>query len=122
MAKTKIVQEELNIPEKNTGNISRVELLNMKNTSQPLNELTGSVVIQSAAIVHDKDDDGNPLTKGFIIAEDGSSYGTVSPTAIRCLDDAIDCIIDGLKLKVTVVTATSKSDREFITLRFEEVK
>lgn len=114
-------QKQLNYQDKQTAGVTKVDRINMSNSSRSLKEAKDTTLhIKEAAIVNGVDDDGDPLVRAFIIDENGNSYGTVSATAIRAIDDAIDLIDDGLKLDVLVTMPKSKNDRDFVSLTFTE--
>ena len=122
----RIKQGSCNVPEISVG-VSKVDVLNMESSGKSLKDCTKPIIIKGIAIKHSTDEDGDPITKGFIVGDDGTAYGTVSVTAIRSLSNAADLLVDAegdgaaLTLEATVVHGKTKDDTEFITLSYREV-
>lgn len=101
--------------------ITKKEMANMRNNSEKLAGLKGRVKIAAAFVETAEDVDqetGEVVTrkKGYIKTSDGKYYGTISPTAIRSLEDAIDILDDGEPVEIEVVTRKSGRQRDFISL------
>lgn len=115
-------QGTVNVATGTSNGISRIDSINMKNSSKSLKDLEGTIYVGGVAIIEDTDEDGDEIIKGFIKDDEtGICYGTVSPTALRCLSDAISLLDDGVRLAARVQHGKSNSDRDFITVIFEDV-
>lgn len=85
--------------------------------SVALQEIAGETInVEAVAIGEDADADGEIKEVGYIKAEDGTIYGTISATALRSIDNIIDLLSDGEAVSVKVVMRKAKSGRDFITL------
>lgn len=101
--------------------LTKKEKANMKNNSLKLADAEGYFKVKAAFIEDGEETDEETgevknVTKGYIATEDGSCYGTISPTAIRCVSDIIDILEDGDDVSFRVITRKSAKNRDFITL------
>ena len=87
------------------------ERFNSKSNSIPLKDVSGEI-INIVAVGFGNNSDGEAV--GYIIADDGVAYGTISKTAIGLLIDLADFQDDVVAIKV--ITNKSKSNRDYITL------
>ena len=87
------------------------EKFNSKANSIPLKDVSGEI-INIVAVGFGNNSDGEAV--GYIIADDGVAYGTISKTAIDLLIELADFQDDVVAIKV--ITKKSKSNRDYITL------
>lgn len=101
--------------------LTKKEKANMKNNSMKLADAEGTIRVKSAFIedseeLNHETGEVENVKKGYIAAEDGKCYGTISPTAIRCIGDMIDILEGGEEVSFRVNTRKSAKGRDFITL------
>lgn len=103
--------------------LTKKEMANMRNVSKKLSSMEGKKKVLSAFIenVEETSENGEKkiVEKGYIKTADGEYYGTISPTAIRNIDDIVDILDDGEEVMVSVLTRKSNSNRDFISLLIE---
>lgn len=88
--------------------------------AETLDSVKGSVIaVVGAALGLDvSHETGEEVATGYLKAEDGAIYSTISPTAQQSIDALIDLIADAPNTKVDIKVNTRKSNagREFIVL------
>ena len=87
------------------------EKFNAKANSVPLKDISGEK-INAVAVGIGSNSDGEAV--GYIIANDGVAYGTISKTAIDLLIELADFEDEIVTIKV--ITKKSKANRDYITL------
>lgn len=87
------------------------EKFNAKANSTPLKDVSGET-INAVAVGVGANSKGEAV--GYIMADDGIAYGTISKTAIDLLIELADFQDDVVAIKVTI--KKSKSNRDYITL------
>lgn len=98
-------------------NVTKKDIINMQACSVSLKDANGEEInVSGVAVCEDINEKGETVRKGFIIAPDGTVFGTVSATAIRSIDGIADLLSDGENVTVSVDMRTSKNDRDFIVL------
>lgn len=103
-----------------TEKISKKDMVNARSASASLQDAAGTTIsVVGAMIAEDTDaSTGETQNKGFLFCADGTVYGTVSATAITCIDGLIDCMTDDPDaiFDIDVVKKQSKSGRDFLQL------
>lgn len=103
--------------------LTKKEMANMRNVGKKLSSMEGKKKVISAFTekVEETSENGEKkiVEKGYIKTEDGEYYGTMSPTAIRNIEDIVDILDDGEEVMVSVLTRKSNSNRNFISLMIE---
>lgn len=108
-------------------NVSKLDIVNMETASIPLKEMKDQEFILSGMAVTEGTDreTGEVIYKGFMVAEGGDVYGSISETAIRSMVLAEDSITEafgkGKRIKVQVNVRKSNAGRDFIVLKYSEV-
>lgn len=99
------------------------DLINAKTSSTKLQTAPERINVRALAVMEDTDKDtGNMRPVGYLIAEDGTVYGTVSATAIDTVSAVAEAIENKeleLPLTFKVALRTSGQGRNFITLSVE---
>lgn len=103
-----------------TTNMSAKDLINAKSNSVPVKTAPPRFKATSFAIAEDVDKESGEVREvGYIVAEDQTVYGTISPTAISTISDIISAVEENtfeLPVEIGVSLRKSKGGREFITL------
>lgn len=103
--------------------LTKKEMANMRNVSKKLSSMEGKKKVLYAFVerVEETSENGEKklVEKGYIKTEDGEYYGTISPTAIRNIEDIVDILDDGEEVMVSILTRKSNSNRDFISLMIE---
>lgn len=101
-------------------NMDAKSIINAKSSSIPLKTAPPRFQAVGFAISTDSDKETGEIREvGYIVAEDGTVYGTISATAINTIDNIIDAVMDDqFKTPVEIGVALRKSNagREFITV------
>lgn len=109
---------------KTTDNVTAIDLLNAHGTSLPVKDVKDSTItVVKMAIDEDVDEHGELKDVGYLFADNGNVYGTISGTAIRTIESMIAYVEQGLvtlPVNIKVNMRKSKSDRDFITLQVVE--
>lgn len=95
-----------------TNNVDKKGAFNAKNSAISMQE-AGEILVSGVMLCLDEEEDKEV---GFLIAEDGTAYSTISETAIRGLKDLEDWDLSEGPVTVEVVTRKSKAGRDFLTL------
>jgi hypothetical protein len=88
--------------------------------STPIKVAKNSVITITDIMVKDKmaDDDGKVETVGYLKAEDGTIYATISATVIEQLIPLMDILKEGPQ-NLLVVPKTSGAGREYFMLELQ---
>lgn len=101
-------------------NMNAKSIINAKSSSVQLKAAPPRFQAVGFAIATDTDKEtGEVREVGYIVAEDGTVYGTISATAINTIDNIIDAINDnsfGTPVEIGVALRKSNAGREFITV------
>lgn len=101
-------------------NITAKDMINAKNSSVQLKSAPPRFTCTGLAITTDVDrETGEMREVGYVVASDGTVYGTISSTAISSIDAIISAVEDGdieLPCDLGVALRKSNAGREFITL------
>lgn len=101
-------------------NMNAKSIINAKSSSVQLKAAPPRFQAVGFAIATDTDKEtGEVREVGYIVAEDGTVYGTISATAINTIDNIIDAITDdsfGTPVEIGVALRKSNAGREFITV------
>lgn len=101
-------------------NMNAKSIINAKSSSVQLKAAPPRFQAVGFAIATDTDKEtGEVREVGYIVAEDGTVYGTISATAINTIDNIIDAIDDnsfGTPVEIGVALRKSNAGREFITV------
>lgn len=96
--------------------LSKKEMMNVKNLSLALKDLKEKKKVVAAFKIVEENGNEESDDKGYFLMEDGTSYGTISTTVIKQIDDINELLADGEDVYVEVITRQSKKDRDFISL------
>lgn len=105
-------------------NVNTMDLINAKAASQKLKSAPEKIRVRAMAVMEDTDKDSGELRPvGYLFAESGEVYGTISSTAIETIVAVAKAVDSGdIQLPLTFKLAIRKSaaGRDFITLAVEE--
>lgn len=105
-------------------NANTIDLINARTASQKLQSAPEKFKVRAVAVMEDADkSSGEVRPVGYLFAETGEVYGTVSSTAIETIlavAKAVDAGDIQLPLTFKVAIRTSAAGRNFITLAVEE--
>lgn len=100
--------------------MSAKDLINAKTSSVQLKSAPEKFTCRGLAVTTDTDKStGEVREVGYVVAEDGTVYGTISATAISSIDAIIDAVDDEafeLPVEIGVSIRKSNAGRDFITL------
>lgn len=101
-------------------NMSAKDMINAKTSSVQLKSAPERFICTGMAISSDVDrETGEYREVGYVVAENGTVYGTISATALSSIDAIIDGVENGemsLPCELGVSLRKSNAGREFITL------
>lgn len=101
---------------KATANFNKKMAINSRN-GLPLQDNTGSIEVQAAAILKTTDEEtGEIKDVGVIISTDSVCYTCISATIIDTLDDLIDILDEEKSCEIIVDSRKSKGGRDFLTM------
>lgn len=99
-------------------NFSKLDKINAISANKTLQDYVGEEIVAVGLYTSDEatDTDNGYIT--YIVADDGTIYGSISPTISRCIDRVIDYMIeDDLKsVRIIATIGKSKSGRDFLNL------
>ena len=104
-------------------NVTVKDVINARTASVKLQTAPETFSVRAIAIMNDKDKStGEERPVGYLFAEDGTVYGTVSATAIDTINAVAESVNAGdleLPLIFKVSLRTSAAGRQFIALSIE---
>lgn len=103
--------------------VTQLDVINAESSESFKSAVGGPIDIMGAAIVED-DKSGEPELYAYLFAADGSVYGGNSGTIRGSIDAFIDYMETqpDMEFTATVTARPSSNGREFLTIRFAEVK
>lgn len=101
-------------------NMSAKDMINAKTSSVPLKSAPKRFNCTALAVTEELDKETGEIREvGYVVAENGTVYGTISATALSSIEAIIDAVADddiSLPCEIGVSLRKSNAGREFITL------
>lgn len=103
--------------------VTELDIINAESSESFKSSVGSPIDIMGAAIVED-DKNGEPSLFAYLFGADGSVYGGNSDTIRGSVDAFIDYMEKNpdMEFIATVTSRPSSNGREFLTIRFAEVK
>lgn len=99
-----------------TKTITAKDIFN-STSALPLKDMKDKTILTTGVLVKDKtDDEGKVTVVGYLKAEDGTMYATVSSTVLEQLEPLAEMVDGGDTCEVTVIGKKSNGNREYIQL------
>lgn len=119
-ATTNSINEKENKIMSRKCNMSAKDMINAKTSSVQLKSAPERFTCTALAVTDDIDKETGEMREvGYVVAENGTVYGTISATALSSIEAIIDAVENdeiSLPCEIGVSLRKSNAGREFITL------